>query len=157
MAPNRKRSGVSFLSQFSECFLDPPQRRLLPEHFQGFKQWRSILAAAYGYADGLKHLSGFESEFLGSGAQRLIQGIVSELHVGENGMCLLQGLLCHGGIPFLRNQFGRIVRRQLIDKEEIRGGQDVAQQLDSFADQGRLLFHPQPGAHLRRDADVLSQ
>src|SRR5438309_68389 len=90
MAPNRKRSGVRFLSQLSECFLNPPQRRLLSQNFQGFKQGRGILSAAYGYADGLKHLSGFKSKLLGGGAQSLIQGVVFEIHLGKNGLCLLE-------------------------------------------------------------------
>src|SRR5438270_3999136 len=129
------------LSQLFERILDSEQARFFSQNLQGLKQWRSILAAAYGYADRLEHLSGFEAKLLGSGAQSLIQGIVFEIHLGKNGLCLLEGLLCHGSIAFLRNQFGRIIGQQLIDKEKICGGQDVTQQLDSFADQGSNLQH----------------
>lgn len=56
------------LAQFAECFLKPVQRHLFSDNFQGLKQRWRILAAAYGDANGLKHLSGFESKLLGGGA-----------------------------------------------------------------------------------------
>jgi hypothetical protein len=45
----------------------------LSQHFQRFKQWRGVLAAADGDPDRLEHLSRFHAEFLSGGAQRLIE------------------------------------------------------------------------------------
>src|SRR5438270_10336497 len=96
-------SGRGRLSQLAERLLNSAQRRFFPQNLQRFEQGWRVFAAAYGYADGLKHLSGFKSKLLGGGAQSLIQGVVFEIHLGKNGLCLLEGLLCHGSIAFLRN------------------------------------------------------
>ena len=48
-----------------------------------------------------------------------------------------------GGIALLRNQLGRVVRRELGNKEEVGGGDGFAQELDALADErgdGEELF-----------------
>ena len=67
---------------------------------------------------------------------------------------MLENAAGQGGVrPFLRNQFGRIVGRELVEEEEVGGGDGVAQQLDALADErgdGEELFRRGMEAGLRR-------
>ncbi len=47
----------------------------------------------------------------------------------------LQGLLRHVRVSLLRDEFDCVVGRQLIDEEEIGGGEHLAQQLDALTDE----------------------
>jgi len=56
---------------------------------------------------------------------------------------MLKDFQRQGGIAFLWDQLGWIVRRQPIDKEKIGGGNGLFQQLDPLADErgdGQKLF-----------------
>ncbi len=68
-------------------------------------------------------------------AQCLVQRIVIESGCGEDLFCLLQDAVRQGCIALLRNQVGRVIRRQLGKKEKIGGGDSIAQELDALADQ----------------------
>ena len=84
---------------------------------------------------GLEHLSGFEPEFLRGGAEGLIQRVVFEFGLRQDFSCALQDFERHGGIALLRDQFGGVVGRKLVDEEKVGGGEDVAQKLDALADE----------------------
>ena len=140
------------------CPLGPPTERLrLTEHFKlgfgllnaseahiaaednhGFKERRRVLAPADGDPDGLEHGAGLEAERRGGLAQSFVQRIVVE---GGRGQNLLRGLEArrqrHRRIALLRDQLGGIVGRELIEKEEVRGADGIAQQLDALANQRR--------------------
>src|SRR5262249_24306596 len=64
------------LNQFLYRLADAGQRYILSQHLHSFKQRRGVLAAAHSHADGLKHLSGLESEFLRGGAQSVVKWVV---------------------------------------------------------------------------------
>ena len=117
--------------------LDPRQRRLPTQHFQRLKQRRRILPAANRDANGLKHLSRLDSQFLRGSAESLIQRIVLEFNIRQHFARSRENLQRHGQVSLLRDQLGRIVGRQLVDKEEIGRSEHVAQQLDALPDQRR--------------------
>ena len=74
------RSSVDLLHRL----LDPCQRRFPSQHLQRLKQRRGVLASADGYSNGLKHLPGFQAEFLGGGAQGLVERVVLELRLRQD-------------------------------------------------------------------------
>src|SRR5581483_5455213 len=121
--------------------VNPRQRLLPPEHFQGFEQGRRVLAAADGYADRLKHLSWLDAQLLGGGAERLVERVVFEFRVGQHIPRARENLYGHLGVAFLRNQFRRIVRREFVHKEEVGHSEHVAEQLDTLPDQYGYLPH----------------
>ena len=84
---------------------------------------------------------GLNSQLLSSGAESLIQRIVFELDVGQHIARAREDLQRHRHVSLLRDEFGGIVGRQLIDEEEVGGGEHVAQQLDALANQRRDLQH----------------
>ena len=89
------------------------RRGVAAEHLERRKQRRRVLAAADGYADGLEHLAGLDSQRAGGGAQRLFQRIVRELGGSQHLAAALQAPQRHGRIAFLRDQLGAVIRRQL--------------------------------------------
>ncbi len=50
---------------------------------------------------------------------------------------MLEDAASERGIAFLRDQLGRVVRRELGHEEEIGGGDGIAQELDALADERR--------------------
>src|ERR1700675_3009998 len=64
--------------------LNSPQGGFPSQHFQGLKQWRSILPSADGHSDGLEHLSGFYAHLLRSSAEVLVQGVVFEFSLRQH-------------------------------------------------------------------------
>ena len=107
----------------------------------GFKQRRSILAPADGHADGLEHGAGLHAEGGGGVAERLFQRIVIEGRCGQHLLRMLQDAAGERGVALLRNQLGGVVRRELVDKEKIGGGDGLAQERDALADERRDLAH----------------
>ena len=77
------------------------------------------------------------------GPQRLVQGIVFEFDVPGRLCC---AFCSDFSAPWPRLPFAESVppdRRAAVDpKKEVGDGQDIAQQLDAFADQRRDLQHP---------------
>ena len=124
-----------------QSLADAGERGFSSQHLQRFKQRRGILSSADGYANRLKHLAGFHSQLLGGGAQSLIQWIMLELNLRQHFACACKNFLRHGCVSLLRDQFGRIIGWQLVDEEEVSGGEHVAQQLDALADERRDAQH----------------
>ena len=75
-------------------------------------------------------------------------GVVFEFDIRQHFLRALQNFQCHGRVAFLRDQFGWIVGRQLIDEEKIGSGKHVAQQSDALADERSNAKHL-----FRRDAE----
>ncbi len=76
-------------------------------------------------------------------AQCLVERIVIESGRGKDLPGVLEDAAGQGGIALLRNQLGRVVGRELGDKEKVGGGDGIAQQLDALADErgdGEELF-----------------
>ena len=94
---------------------------LFPQHRQRLEQWRSILAAADRDADWLEHLTGLNSQLLCGSSQGLIERIVREVNLGKNLLRLVQNFQRHRCVSLLRYQLSRIIGRQLVYKEEVRG------------------------------------
>src|SRR5581483_4861303 len=118
-----------------------PQSSLSTQYFERLKQRRRVLAAANCHPNGLKHLARFDAEFLRSPAKRVIERVMLEVGVREQVARAFQNSVRHGLVALLWNQFGEVIRSQLIHKKEIGHGEDVAQQLDPLPDQVRYLQH----------------
>jgi len=119
----------------------------------------------------LKHLSGFYAYLPGRGAEGLVQGVVFEFSFRQHFSGAGQNYERHGDVSLLRNEFGWVVGRELIHKEKVGGGENVAQKLDALADErgdgvhlfrgdlesGRVDNGEQAGAEVvnRKPADVL--
>jgi hypothetical protein len=54
---------------------------------------------------------------------------------GEELLRVLEDAAGESGVALLRDQLGGVVGRELIDEEEIGGGDGIAQELDAFADE----------------------
>src|ERR1700686_1991390 len=78
------RSSPQLLLDFLNGSLNSHQRGFPPQHFQRLEQWRRVLTTADSYPNGLEHLSGFEPEFLRSGAEVLVQGVVFEFSLRQD-------------------------------------------------------------------------
>ena len=68
-------------------------------------------------------------------AQCLIERVVIERRRGKHLPGLLKDAAGKRGIALLRDQFGRVIRGKLVDKEKIGGGDSIAKQLDALANQ----------------------
>jgi hypothetical protein len=127
--------------EFVGGLVDSGERGVAAEDFQGFEKRRGVLASTDGDADGLKHLPSFDAEFLSGSAQNLVERIVLEFGVGENLFGFLENVGGHGGVAFLRNKLGGIIRRESIDEKEVGGGEDVAEKFDALANERRDTEH----------------
>ena len=103
----------------------------------GFKERRRVFASADGDADGLEHGTGLEAERRGGCAQSLLQRIVVEGGCRRDLLGVLKDPAGQGGIALLRDQLGGVVGRELVDEEEVGGGDGFAEQLDALADERR--------------------
>jgi len=126
---------------FPDRLLNACESSLPPQHFKRLEQRWRVFPAADCDADRLKHLSCFHSQFLRGGAQGLIQRVVFELDIRQHFAGSREDPRCHCRVSLLRDEFRRIVGRELVYEEEIGGGEHVAQQLDALADQGRDPEH----------------
>ena len=84
-----------------------------PKYFQGAKQRRRGLAAAYGDADGLEHLAGFDAQSARGGAQGRFEPIVGEFGGRQRFAASFEHAQRQGGIAFLGDQLGAVVRREV--------------------------------------------
>ena len=57
--------------------------------------------------------------------------------MGEHLLRVLEDASGQRGIALLRDQLGRVVGRELVEEEEVGGGDGIAQQLDALADERR--------------------
>src|SRR5580658_4917910 len=129
------------LQQLLYSLVDARETDFASQDFESRKERRGVLAAAYGHANGLKHLAGLDAQFARRGPQSAIQGVMRELRPGERLTAALQCRQRHGRIALLRNEFGGVVGRQLIGKKEIGHRQYIAQQLYALLYQWSNLQH----------------
>src|SRR5579864_4407639 len=127
------------LCNFAHCLVDSSQHPVLAQHRERFKQRRGILATADRDTYGLKHLSGFDAQLLRRRAQSVVERVVSEFSLSQRFAGFVQYTPSHRRVPFLRDEFGGIVCRKLIDKEKVGRSENIPQQLDALTDQGRDL------------------
>jgi hypothetical protein len=114
---------------------DAGQTHIAAEDGHGFKERGRVFAAADGDADGLKGLPGLQTKLRGCCSKSLVERIVIEVDGGEEFKSVLEDAAAESGVALLRDELGGVVGRELIDEEEIGGGDGVAQELDAFADE----------------------
>ncbi len=72
----------------------------------------------------------------GGGAESLVERVVIEGDAGEDFQRVLEDAAGHGGIATLRrDQLGWVVGGELIEEEEVGGGDGFAEELDALADE----------------------
>ena len=101
--------------------MDTADARFAAQRFERPEQRRRGFAPADRDANGLEHLTGFDAEFPGGGAQRVFEACVGKA-VGagcEHVFRLFQNADGERGVGLFGNQFGGIVGRQFRREEEI--------------------------------------
>ncbi len=93
--------------------------RLSPENFQRLEQRRSGLAAAHGDPNRQKHLPRFDFQARCLVAQCGFEAGMRKISRRKNLARSFEHEGRHRGIALLRNQFGRIVRREFVDEEQV--------------------------------------